>query len=125
MIAGAPSLTGPTDPWGTDPFGIGNLGVPVAVSSASVIVFQCDTTCTGHNLTYVPSRAETRRRALDRKRLLSWFNVLDRMDEQRHAPGAELLRIPTAKAMAPKSRAPSVGRVCSGSSRYRVLRPSA
>jgi len=83
------------------------------------------TTSAPTNILVVDTSAEERKAALDYKRFVSWCNMLDRMDESRHGRGAELLRLPDSKAMAPRRRAPSVGRVCAGSSRYRVLRPSA
>jgi hypothetical protein len=123
MIAAAPSLTGPTDQW-FDPFGISNLQrPPCSGSSTGVIYFYAAPTYASTNIDFAESRQKLLARSLSHKQWVSWCNMLDRMDERRHARGAELCRLPDSKALAPKPRSPSVGRVCSGSSRYRVLRP--
>lgn len=118
MIAGTTSMTDgrcPYDPWGNYD--------SVTTITGGTIWFRCSPTAADTNISIQIRSAESRRNALGHKQWLSWSNVLDRMDEQRHARGRELLRLPDAKAMAPKVRAPSVGRVCSGSSRYRVMSP--
>jgi len=123
MIVAAPSLTGPTAPC-FDPFGITNLqNTPCSSVSTGVIYFHTGPSYASTNIEFAESMQKLRARSLSHKQWVSWCNMLDRMDEARHARGAELCRLPDSKALAPKPRSLSVGRVCSGSSRYRVLRP--